>query len=73
MKNKNLRNELLSKHASEAKNALEVIRSNLSVLNAAQSLKIKSPTIPPHNKSTIRSQKSDSSPKIQGIYHPFFV
>jgi len=35
LKNRNLRSELLLKHTSEAKNALEVIRINLSGLNNA--------------------------------------
>jgi len=36
LKNKNLRSELLSKHSIEARNAIEVIRSNLTGLNSTQ-------------------------------------
>jgi len=36
LKNKNLRTELLAKHSLEARNAIEVIRSNLSGLNSSQ-------------------------------------
>lgn len=33
LKNRNLRNELITKHANETKNALEIVRNNLSILN----------------------------------------
>jgi len=38
LKNRNLRNELLTKHSSEAKNAIEVIRSSLAVINVTRGI-----------------------------------
>jgi hypothetical protein len=36
LKNRNLRNELMAKHANEIKSALDVVKNNLSILNCIQ-------------------------------------
>jgi len=68
-KNKNLRNELISKHANEAKNALDTVRNNLSIVNSVHlnqnNKKLNGSTLT--GRSSVKSAISNDSPtKAEG-------
>lgn len=78
LKNRNLRNELLSKHTLEAKNAIEVVRNNLSVSNLPKSgaspLGKKDMTLNSSRQSSVKgSVKNESPVQIPGKYYVLLV